>query len=114
MGLRAPPPADRRADRALRAVAEPRRRARALDATSASTARGYPDRLQADAIPLGSRIVAVSDAFDAMTSDRPYAAARTPEEALDELRRCAGTQFDPAVVETFRAVVAERTLRSVA
>src|SRR5215208_4043783 len=75
---------------------------------------GYPDRLQADAIPLGSRIVAVCDAFDAMTSGRPYAAARTPGEALDELRRCAGTQFDPAVVETFRAVVAESTLRSAA
>ena len=75
---------------------------------------GYPDRLQADAIPLGSRIVAVCDAFDAMTSGRPYAAARTPGEALDELRRCSGTQFDPAVVETFRAVVAESTLRSAA
>jgi len=69
---------------------------------------------QADAIPLGSRIVAVCDAYDAMTSGRPYAAARTPHEALDELRRCAGTQFDPAVVETFRAVVAESTLRSAA
>jgi two-component system cell cycle response regulator len=75
---------------------------------------GYPDRLRADAIPLGSRIVAVCDAFDAMTSGRPYAAARTPPEALDELRRCAGTQFDPAVVETFRAVVAEHTLRTAA
>src|SRR5688572_565174 len=75
---------------------------------------GYPDRLQADAIPLGSRIVAVCDAFDAMTSERPYAAPRTPQEALDELRRCAGTQFDPAVVETVRAVVAERSLRAVA
>jgi diguanylate cyclase (GGDEF)-like protein len=75
---------------------------------------GYPDRLQADAIPLGSRIVAVCDAFDAMTSGRPYAAARTPREALDELRRCAGTQFDPAVVETFRAVIAETTLRTAA
>ena len=72
---------------------------------------GYPDRLRADAIPLGSRIVAVCDAFDAMTSGRPYAAARTPQEALDELRRCSGTQFDPAVVETFRAIVAEHTLR---
>jgi two-component system, cell cycle response regulator len=75
---------------------------------------GYPDRLQADAIPLGSRIVAVCDAFDAMTSGRPYAAPRTVGEALDELRRCAGTQFDPAVVETFRAVVAESTLRTAA
>jgi two-component system, cell cycle response regulator len=75
---------------------------------------GYPDRLEADAIPLGSRIVAVCDAFDAMTSPRPYAAARTAEEALAELRSCAGTQFDPAVVETFRAVVAERFQRSAA
>ena len=75
---------------------------------------GYPDGLQADAIPLGSRIVAVCDAFDAMTSGRPYAAARTPGEALEELRRCSGAQFDPAVVETFRAVVAESTLRSAA
>jgi HD-GYP domain-containing protein (c-di-GMP phosphodiesterase class II) len=75
---------------------------------------GYPDRLQADAIPLGSRIVAVCDAFDAMTSERPYAAPRTPQEALDELRRCAGSQFDPAVVETVRAVVAERDLRTAA
>ena len=76
--------------------------------------QGYPDRLQADAIPLGSRIVAVCDAFDAMTAGRPYAAARTPEEALEELRRCAGTQFDPAVVETFRTVIAETTLRAAA
>ena len=76
--------------------------------------QGYPDRLRADAIPLGSRIVAVCDAFDAMTAGRPYAAARTPEEALDELRSCAGTQFDPAVVETFRAVIAESTLRAAA
>jgi two-component system cell cycle response regulator len=75
---------------------------------------GYPDRLEADAIPLGSRLVAVCDAFDAMTSDRPYAAPRTPQEAIDELRACAGTQFDPAVVETFGAVVAEHALRRAA
>jgi two-component system cell cycle response regulator len=72
---------------------------------------GYPDRLRADAIPLGSRIVAVADAFDAMTGERPYAARRTPQEALEELRRCAGTQFDPAVVETFRAVVGDGALK---
>jgi two-component system, cell cycle response regulator len=71
---------------------------------------GYPDGLPADAIPLGSRIVAVADAFDAMTSDRPYAPARSEHEALEELRRCAGTQFDAAVVEAFRAVVAGRAL----
>ena len=46
-----------------------------------------------------------------MTSERPYAARRTPQEALDELRSCSGTQFDPAVVETFRAVVAESALK---
>jgi diguanylate cyclase (GGDEF)-like protein len=71
---------------------------------------GYPDALAADAIPLGARIVAVADAYDAMTSARPYAAPRSPRNAFDELRRCAGTQFDPAVVETFRAVIAARGL----
>jgi diguanylate cyclase (GGDEF)-like protein len=76
--------------------------------------RGYPDALIADEIPLGSRIVAVADAYDAMTSDRPYAARRTPQEALDELRACAGSQFDPAVVQTFRSVVAETFLRTAA
>jgi two-component system, cell cycle response regulator len=75
---------------------------------------GYPDGLAGDAIPLGSRIVAVADAYDAMTSQRPHAAARTPQEALEELRRCSGTQFDPAVVETFRAVLAEGALRAAA
>lgn len=62
---------------------------------------GYPDGLAGEAIPLAARIVAVADTFDAMTSDRPYAAARSDEEALAELRRCAGTQFDPAVVRAF-------------
>ena len=76
--------------------------------------RGYPDELAADQIPLGSRIVAVADAFDAMISGRPYAPPRTPQEALDELRDCAGTQFDPAVVEAVRAVIAESTLRAAA
>jgi two-component system, cell cycle response regulator len=75
---------------------------------------GYPDRMTADAIPLGARIVAVADAYDAMTAGRPYAAPRTPQEALEELRRCAGTQFDPAVVEVVRAVIGESTLRAAA
>jgi diguanylate cyclase (GGDEF)-like protein len=65
---------------------------------------GYPDGLAGPAIPLGARIVAVADAFDAMTSDRPYRAAIPHARALTELRRCAGTQFDPAVVEAFIAV----------
>jgi diguanylate cyclase (GGDEF)-like protein len=62
---------------------------------------GYPDRLTQQQIPVGSRIVAVADAFDAMTAERPYNAAITPQLALTELRRCAGTQFDPVVVDAF-------------
>jgi HD-GYP domain-containing protein (c-di-GMP phosphodiesterase class II) len=69
---------------------------------------GYPDALTGDEIPIGARIIAVSDVFDAMVSDRHYRGGRSVEEALAELRRCAGTQFDPAVVEAFAAVVAER------
>ena len=60
--------------------------------------RGYPDRLAGTEIPLGSRIVAVCDAFEAMTSERCYQRARSPEDAIAELRRGAGTQFDPRVV----------------
>jgi diguanylate cyclase (GGDEF)-like protein len=68
---------------------------------------GYPDRLAADDIPLGARIVAVCDSYDAMTTDRAYRTAMAVEDALAELERCAGTQFDPQVVAAFRAVVAE-------
>ena len=67
--------------------------------------RGYPDRLAGQAIPLGARIVAVCDAFHAMTSDRPYRPALTVTLALEELHRCAGAQFDPAVVQAFDQVV---------
>jgi putative nucleotidyltransferase with HDIG domain len=62
---------------------------------------GYPDGLSGEDIPLAARIVAVCDAYDAMTSDRPYRAARSDRGAIAELRRCAGTQFDAAVVEAF-------------
>jgi diguanylate cyclase (GGDEF)-like protein len=62
---------------------------------------GYPDRLRGPLIPLGARIIAVCDAYDAMTSSRPYAAPRSAAQATSELRRCAGTQFDPAVVDAF-------------
>jgi two-component system cell cycle response regulator len=65
---------------------------------------GYPDGLAGEQIPIGARIIAVCDAFDAMTSDRPYRAATTVEAALSELDRCSGSQFDPAVVEAFRTV----------
>jgi two-component system cell cycle response regulator len=63
--------------------------------------RGYPDRLAGDDIPLGARIVAVCDAFHAMTTDRPYRRAMPVSAAILELRRCAGMQFDPDVVRAF-------------
>jgi putative nucleotidyltransferase with HDIG domain len=65
--------------------------------------RGYPDGLMGEEIPLEARIVCCADAFSAMTTDRPYSAARPVADALDELRRCAGTQFDPQVVATLVA-----------
>ena len=69
---------------------------------------GYPDGLVGEAIPLASRIVSACDAFEAMTSSRPYRAARSVENALAELRRCSGTQFDPAIVDVLVTVVHER------
>jgi HD-GYP domain-containing protein (c-di-GMP phosphodiesterase class II) len=60
---------------------------------------GYPDGLAGQDIPLGSRIIAVCDAFDAMTSERPYRPAISVDAALEELRSNAGTQFDAAIVE---------------
>jgi putative nucleotidyltransferase with HDIG domain len=66
---------------------------------------GYPDRLAGEAIPLPSRIVSCCDAFHAMTSDRSYRRARAVPDAIAELERCAGTQFDPAVVAAVIRVV---------
>jgi HD-GYP domain-containing protein (c-di-GMP phosphodiesterase class II) len=68
---------------------------------------GYPDGLRAEEIPLASRVIAACDAFHAMIADRPYRAALDVDIALRELERGAGTQFDPAVVETLRTAVAE-------
>ena len=61
--------------------------------------RGYPDGLAGEEIPLGSRIILACDTYHAMTSDRPYRAAMTHAEAIEELSKCAGTQFDPEVTE---------------
>lgn len=66
---------------------------------------GYPDGLSGEAIPLASRITLACDAYDAMTSERPYRSARTPGQARAELRQHAGTQFDPAVVAALEAVL---------
>ena len=65
---------------------------------------GYPDGIAGEAIPLASRIVAVCDAYDAMTSQSSYRETRTPEQALAELEACRGSQFDPAVVAAFRTL----------
>lgn len=68
---------------------------------------GYPTGLTGDDIPLGSRIIAVVDAFDAMTSDRPYRGAMSVDQAIEELKRESGTQFDPQVVEAFLQTLEE-------
>ena len=73
---------------------------------------GYPDCLAGTDIPLASRIIFVCDAFDGMTSDRPYAKAMTPAHALAELRRNAGTQFDPLAVEALARVLDEQSRRA--
>jgi diguanylate cyclase (GGDEF)-like protein len=70
---------------------------------------GYPDGLAATDIPLGARIVFACDAYDAMTSERVYRRAMPAAEALAELRRCAGTQFDPGVVDALSAVLSGAT-----
>jgi HD-GYP domain-containing protein (c-di-GMP phosphodiesterase class II) len=62
---------------------------------------GYPEGLKGESIPLEARILAIADAFDAMTSARPYHHTFSREEALEELRRGAGTQFDPKLAEAF-------------
>lgn len=71
---------------------------------------GTPDGLAGLEIPLGARITAVADSFDAMTSGRPYRAGMPVEDALAELRRCAGTQFDPQCVEAFEQALAKKTV----
>jgi putative two-component system response regulator len=67
---------------------------------------GYPFGLRGDDIPIGARIVMVADAYDAMTSDRPYRRAMPPERAVAELRKHAGTQFDESVIAALERLVA--------
>jgi putative nucleotidyltransferase with HDIG domain len=67
--------------------------------------KGYPDGLTANAIPLLSRILAVADAFDAMTSERPYRAPLSEKQALKETIACSGTQFDPEIVKAFEKII---------
>ena len=66
---------------------------------------GYPDGLAGESIPIESRIVTVCDAYSAMTTDRPYRAAMQVDEALEELRDRAGTQFDPQIVSALAHVI---------
>ena len=73
---------------------------------------GYPDGLRGELIPLGARIVGLVDAFDAIIHDRPYRPARTVADALDELRRESGAQFDPELVDLFLPMV-ERELHEI-
>jgi len=65
---------------------------------------GYPDRLARENIPLAARIIAVADAFDAMTTDRPYRRAINKQDAAIEIMKCSGTHFDPYVVKMFLCI----------
>jgi putative nucleotidyltransferase with HDIG domain len=73
--------------------------------------RGYPDRLAGDEIPYGAAIIAVCDAFCAMTKTRPYSDAISVADALAEIRRCSGSQFVPAVASTFCELIQEGPAR---
>lgn len=67
--------------------------------------KGYPDGLIGEKIPLGSRIINIADSYQAMTSDRPYRKALSKNEAIAELKRCAGSQFDPEIVMAFISIL---------
>jgi putative nucleotidyltransferase with HDIG domain len=76
---------------------------------------GYPQQLRGDDIPLGARIIAAADAYHAIRSDRPYRSGRSHREAMRELRRCSGEQFDPHVVDALLAVLdSDAELRALA
>jgi HD-GYP domain-containing protein (c-di-GMP phosphodiesterase class II) len=67
--------------------------------------KGYPEGLEGNTIPLMARILAVADSYDAMTSNRAYRKALAHKVAMEELRRCSGTQFDPDLVDAFRRAI---------
>jgi len=73
--------------------------------------KGYPDNLKGEQIPIGARVIAVAEAFDTMVSGHVYSKARTVEEALAELRRCRGTQFDPLVVDALVHLIESRCVQ---
>lgn len=75
---------------------------------------GYPDQLSGAQIPFGARVVAIADAFDTITSDRTYKKARSPEDALAELQRCGGAQFDPELVNLFVKAMRRKLVTTVA
>jgi HD-GYP domain-containing protein (c-di-GMP phosphodiesterase class II) len=68
---------------------------------------GYPEKLSGENIPLGSRIIAIADSYDTITSERAYKKPRTSEAAIAELQRCAGMQFDPTIVSIFVAILSQ-------
>ena len=70
--------------------------------------KGYPDGLVGEKIPLGARIIAVVDAYQAMCSDRPYRKKLSQEKAIEELKKQTGSQFDPKIVQVFLDVLGKR------
>ena len=105
MGADAPASRDRRGDRAAHRRALPTRPRACVTTTSAGTARGYPDRLAGEEISLEARVVAVADAYSAITSRRPYQRERSRDEAIEELRASAGGHLDPKVVDALCRVL---------
>jgi HD-GYP domain-containing protein (c-di-GMP phosphodiesterase class II) len=69
--------------------------------------KGYPDKLRGENIPLGARIISIADAYDTMTTLRPYRKSLVKNEAIEELKRCSGTQFDPKLTELFCRAINE-------
>jgi HD-GYP domain-containing protein (c-di-GMP phosphodiesterase class II) len=69
--------------------------------------KGYPGNLEGENIPYLARVLTVADSFDAMTSNRAYSKRKTYEEAIEELKRCSGTQFDPLITDTFIKIIEE-------